>query len=92
MKNYKNFKARLLKDKIIKKAYGELAPEFTLVEMIIQKRLKQGLTQKQLAKKAGTRQPVISRLERGTYNPTVKFLQRIADALGVELRVSFSRM
>ncbi|KKW22350.1 MAG: Helix-turn-helix domain protein [Parcubacteria group bacterium GW2011_GWA2_51_12] len=90
MKNYKNFKARLLKDKVIKKAYDELGPEFALVEMIIQKRLKQGLTQKQLAKKAGTRQPVISRLERGTYNPTVKFLHRIADALGVELRVSFS--
>lgn len=90
MKTYKSFKNQLLKNKGIKKAYDELGPEFALVEMIIEKRLKRGLTQKQLAVKIGTKQPVISRLERGAYNPSIKFLHRVADALGAELKVSIS--
>lgn len=90
MKSYKSFKKQLLKNKEIKKAYDKLGPEFALVEMIIQKRLKQGLTQKELARKIGTKQPVISRLEQGTYNPSLKFLHRIANALDAELKVSIS--
>ncbi len=90
MKNFESFKSRLLKDKAIKKAYDELGPEFALIEMIIRERLKQGLTQKQLAKKIGTKQPVISRLECGSYNPTIKFLHRVASALDAKLRVSIS--
>ncbi len=90
MKTYKSFKNRLLKDKKIKRAYDELDPEFALVRMIIKKRMSQGLTQKALANKIGTKQPVISRLEQGSYNPSIKFLQRVADALDAELRVSIS--
>ncbi len=87
MKTYQSFKNRLLKNKEIKKAYDELGPEFALVRMIIAKRLTKGITQKELAHKIGTKQPVISRLERGTYNPSIKFLQRVAGALDAELRI-----
>lgn len=93
MKNYRNFnefKKELFKDRAVKKAYDELGPEFALIEMLIKKRLQQGLTQKQLAKKLGTRQPVISRLESGTYNPSIKFLRRVAAGLGAELKVSIA--
>lgn len=90
MKSYKTIKRQLLKDEKIKKAYDELGPQFALIEAIIEERLKQGLTQAQLAKKLGTKQSAISRLERGAYNPTLSFLRRLADALGVELRISFS--
>lgn len=55
MTNYKDFKHRILKNKAVRKVYDELGPEFALVEMIIAKRLKQGLTKKQLAKKMGTK-------------------------------------
>jgi len=93
MKDYRSFKSfrkQSLKNKAIKKAYKDLGPEFALVEMVIEKRLKQGLTQKQLAKKIGTKQPVISRLERGTYNPSLKFLRRIAKALNANLQISLT--
>jgi len=90
MKNYKEFKSQLLKNKAVKKAYDDLEMEFSLTEMIIKKRLKQGLTQTQLAKKIGIKQPIISRLESGTYNPSVKFLHRIANALDADLRISIS--
>ena len=90
MKNYKEFKSQLLKNKAVKKAYDDLEMEFSLTEMIIKKRLKQGLTQTQLAKKIGIKQPIISRLESGTYNPSIKFLHRIANALDADLRISIS--
>ncbi|MBI3952490.1 MAG: helix-turn-helix transcriptional regulator [Candidatus Doudnabacteria bacterium] len=90
MKDYKGFKTRLLKNKAVKKAYKELEPEFAVIEMVIERRLKKGLTQKELAKKIGTKQPLISRLESGAYNPSLKFLQRIARALDAELEVSIS--
>ena len=87
MTTYTNFKKRLLKDKRIKKAYDALGPEFELIGTIIKKRLEQGITQKELARKIGSKQPVISRLERGTYNPSIKFLHRVANALDAELSV-----
>lgn len=90
MKSYKIFKKQLLKDQTIKKAYDELGPEFELIQMIVEKRIKQNLTQSELAKKIGTKQSAISRLERGTHNPTLAFLRKTANALGVELHVSFS--
>jgi predicted transcriptional regulator len=90
MKNYDDFKKQLLKKPVVKKAYDDLKVEYVLIEMIIEKRLEQGLTQSELAKKIGTRQPVISRLERGTYNPSIKFLHRVADALEADLKISIT--
>ncbi len=90
MKDYKKFKKQLFENKNIKKAYDNLGSEFALIRMIIEKRLKKGFTQTQLAQKIGTKQPVISRFECGTYNPSVKFLFRLADALGADLRISIS--
>jgi len=71
MKNYKRLKAKLLKDKQIKKTYGELGSEFELIHLIIQRRISRGFTQNDLAKRIGTKQSAISRLESGTYNPSL---------------------
>lgn len=90
MKSYKTFKNKLLEDKRIKMVYDELGPEFELVQIIIEKRIEQGLTQTELAKKIGTKQSAISRLEQGNYNPTIAFLRKLAEALGAELNISFS--
>jgi transcriptional regulator with XRE-family HTH domain len=51
--------------------------------------LEQNLTQAELAQKAGTRQSNISRLEGGEYNPSLKFLKKIASSLGKKLHISF---
>ncbi len=90
MKSYTTFKRQLLKDRPIKEAYKKLGPEFELIQLIIEKRLEQGLTQAALARKLGTKQSAISRLERGGYNPSLTFLRRLAKALDTELRVSLS--
>ena len=89
-KSYKQLKGELLKDREIKKAYEKLWPEFAVIEMIIKKRIEKGLSQKELAKKIGTKQSAISRLESGTYNPSLSFLQKVSEALGAKLKISFS--
>jgi HTH-type transcriptional regulator / antitoxin HipB len=53
-------------------------------------RLLAGLTQRQLAEKIGMRQPAITRIERGTHIPTWVTLDKIADALGMRLRVELT--
>ncbi len=90
MKSHQTIKYQLLKDAQVKKAYKRLKPEFDLVQMVIERRLAQGITQAELAKKLGTKQSAISRLERGGYNPSVAFLHRLAKALNTELNISFS--
>lgn len=45
-----------------------------------------GLTQTQLAEKSGLPQPHISRLENGEHSPSRKTLERIANALGVDVQ------
>ncbi len=89
MNSYNSFKKKLLKDPLIKQAYAELEPEFALATLLIKKRLARGMTQAQLAKKIGTQQSAIARLERGNYNPTLLFLRKTAKALGSEMYISF---
>ena len=89
-KAYKQFKKELLKDKGIKQAYEGLGPEFAVIEMIIAKRIERGLSQEELAKKIGTKQSAVSRLESGTYNPSLSFLQKVGEALGAKLKISLA--
>ncbi len=46
-----------------------------------------GLTQAELAKRAGVSQPAIAQLEDPDSNPTVETLQKVAKALGAELTI-----
>ncbi len=89
MSNYQDLKKRLLKNKGIKKEYDRLRPEYELLDKIISLRLKQKMTQKQLAKRLDTKQSAISRLEKGMINPTIDFLNKLASAFGKKLIVEF---
>jgi len=91
MKNYSNFKTKLLKDKEVRKEYDDLELEFIIAKAVIAKRLEKGLSQSELAEKVGTKQSAISRLESGNYNPSINFLGKVATALNLKLNISFSR-
>jgi ribosome-binding protein aMBF1 (putative translation factor) len=86
----KQLKKELFKDPKFKKAYDDLGPEFEVIEAIIKARAKYGLTQADLAKKIGTKQSAISRLESGTYNPSLAFLKKLAKALNAKLEIRIS--
>lgn len=90
MKSFATFKREALKDPLVKKYYDELGPEFAIITLLIENRLKKGLTQKALAQKIGTKQSAISRFESGTYNPTISFLYKIADALDAKMKITVS--
>jgi len=87
MKNFNELKKKLLQDKTVKKAYSDLAPQYALIEMIIRKRLKAGLSQETLAQKLGTKQSAIARFESGKTNPTLSFLTNITSALNGKLTI-----
>ena len=89
-KTYKQLKRELLRDKKIKQLYESLGPEFAVIEMVIKKRIEKGLSQKELAQRIGTKQSAISRLESGTYNPSLSFLQKVGEALDVKLKISLA--
>lgn len=60
-----------------------------LISQEISLRKKHGMTQAVLAMKMGTTQSNIARFESGNYNPTLKFLNKTAKALGVTLHTTF---
>jgi len=85
---FKQFKTKILKNPVVKGEYEALKPEYEVVKTIISQRIKRGWSQTELAKAVGSRQPVISRLERGEGNPSLSTLHKIARALDLSLEVS----
>jgi ribosome-binding protein aMBF1 (putative translation factor) len=81
--------ARWRKRPTYRKAYDALEDEFALVTEIIQARAAAGLTQEELAKRMGTTQGAIARLESGSTLPSTRTLQRFAKATGHKLKISF---
>ncbi|WP_278831783.1 helix-turn-helix domain-containing protein, partial [Mitsuokella multacida] len=71
------------------KAYAESEPEMNIIRAIVDARNQQKLTQKELAERTGIAQTEISRIESGARNPSLKILQRLADGMGMVLKVSF---
>ncbi len=88
-REWDEFKKELLSDPEIKKEYDRLGPEFAVISQLIELRAKKKFTQKELAKKLGTKQSAIARLESGRGNPTLEFLQKTAKALDKKLVISF---
>lgn len=85
MSKWEDVKKELLSDPETKKEYDKLAPRYAVISYLIATRLKKGLTQKDLAEKLGTKQSAIARLESGSVNPSLEFLQKIAQTLGSKL-------
>lgn len=83
--NIKEFKNKLLKNPEVSKEYYSEDLFLDTGNMVLEARIKVGITQKELAKRVGTKQPSIARIENGHSLPTLTFLERIAKALGTKL-------
>lgn len=77
-----------MKDPEYRLEYEKLEPEFQIARQIIGARIKQKMTQKDLAKKIGTGQAVISRLEGMNAKPSISLLTRVAQALKTEINIT----
>lgn len=80
-------KSMLLKDEEFKDEYEKLKPRYDIISQIIEERSKQSITQEELALRVGTQKSNISRLESGTYNPSLDFLIKVAHSLGKEMQI-----
>ncbi|OFK84301.1 transcriptional regulator [Peptoniphilus sp. HMSC062D09] len=89
MKTYDDYKKEILKNDEIKSEYDALAPEYDIIEAMIMARNNLNLTQKDLSKRTGINQADISRIENGTRNPSLKMLKKLANGLGMELKLEF---
>ncbi len=77
-----------MKDPEFARAWAETELEDQIKRMLIEARLEQGLTQKQLAEKTGIRQSNISRIESGSAVPTLQTLNAIAVGIGKKLKIT----
>ena len=79
--DFKEYKAKVFAERPeVKEEYDALAPQYEIIRAEIESRRAIGMTQKQLAEKMG--------FESGTYNPSLAFLQKMADSLGKTLKIS----
>ena len=88
----KNFRETLneqLKNPEFKKEWDELEPEYQIIRAMLDPRNEKAMTQKQLADITGIPQADISRLENGNANPSLRTLQRLADGMGMKLKLEF---
>lgn len=79
----------LMKDPAFKKEWEDSEVEYQLGRKLIEARIKRNLSQRALAKKVGTSQAAISRIEAMNANPSLALLKRIAQALNAKLTISF---
>jgi ribosome-binding protein aMBF1 (putative translation factor) len=78
---------RKLQNPEFRAAYDAEDKRIELVLQIIRLRQQRGMTQSDLAKAIGTRQANVSRLERFDTNLTLGTLEKVAEALGVNLEI-----
>ncbi|MBQ5564621.1 MAG: helix-turn-helix transcriptional regulator [Clostridia bacterium] len=89
MTKFKDFLAEQLQNEELRKEYEALEPEFTIVQALIDARKATGMTQSELSKRTGITQGDISKIEHGKLNPSIKILQRLANAMGKQLKIEF---
>ena len=73
-----------------REGYDEARRAFLIGQAVRERRLALGLSQTEVATRAGMTQPALSRLEAGGAVPTIPVLDRIAIALGAELVVTIA--
>ena len=89
MKTLKQYKDKQMADVSFAEEYEAIQPEMDVVRAIVEARTSQNLTQKELAERTGINQADISKLENGTRNPSVNLLKRLADGMGMTLKIEF---
>ncbi|MDB9313956.1 helix-turn-helix transcriptional regulator [Spirulina sp. CS-785/01] len=82
-----SLKTKLLSDPTVKEHYEAIQPEFEAAKAIIAMRRKLALTQRELAEKAGIKQPQLARLETGKQSPRLETLAEIAASVGYAVEI-----
>ena len=89
MSEFQEFLNEQLQDDEFRKEWEDIQPEMDVIRAIVDARISQNLTQKELAERTGINQADISKLENGTRNPSLKLLKRLEDGMGMTLKLEF---
>lgn len=89
MSEFQKFLNEQLQDDEFRKEWEDIQPEMDVIRAMVDARISQNLTQKELAERTGINQADISKLENGTRNPSLKLLKRLADGMGMTLKLEF---
>ncbi len=89
MSEFNDFLNEQLQDPEFRKEWEDIQPEMDVIRAMMEARISQNLTQKELAERTGINQADISKLENGTRNPSLKLLKRLADGMGMTLKIEF---
>lgn len=88
MSKWEDLEKELLADEATKREFDKLTPRYVVISELIRARIKYKMTQADIAKKVGTKQSAIARLESGNINPSLEFLQRVAQVMGLSVHLS----
>ncbi len=75
-------KRTLLTAPEVQAEYDSLGPEFAIAREMIAARARAGLSQAEVAQRMGTTQSMVARLESGKRPPSLRSVQRYAQAVG----------
>lgn len=89
-KSWSEVSKRRLDSDAARAGYERARKGFELGERVRSLREAKGLSQSELARRIGSTQPAVARLEAGGVAPRLETLERIAAALGMELVVEFA--
>jgi len=79
-----------LKNPEFKQEWDNLELRYAIVKQLIKLRNSYNLSQSELAKRIGTTQAVISRIENGSVNVGVDMINRIAKSFGKHIEITFN--
>ena len=89
MRDLQELTNELMQDPEFVKEYEAIQPEVNITRAILDARINAGMTQVELSQKSGISQADISRLEKGTRNPSLNLLKRLAEAMDSTLSIEF---
>ena len=92
MSEFRELLNEQLKEPEFEKEWNEIQPEMDVIRAMVDMRIKQNLTQKELASRTRIDQADISKLENGTKNLPLKLLKKLAAGMGMQLKIEFVPM
>lgn len=79
--------ARQLRDPAFRAEWERTAVARAVATRVVAYRAEHAITQTELARRLGMKQPAVARLEAGEHNPSLETLARLSSALGIDFHI-----
>lgn len=89
MKTLNEMLSEEMKNDEFRKEYEAIQPELDVIRAMVDARNSVNMTQKELSERTGISQADISKIENGTRKPSLNLLKRLAEGMGMTLKIEF---